>query len=192
MRKGNVLYKFLKLIYSILIKILFNPKVYGIENIPENGGIILAGNHKNAVDPVMIMNATNRRVYFMAKKELFKGFHGWIFKRIGLIKVDRSKNNPLAVIEAENLLKSGGVLGIFPEGTRNKTDDYILRFRMGTVSIAKRVNVEIVPFAIKGTYKLFRSTIQIEFGKPIDVSNLDVKEANKYLENEVINLLKKV
>lgn len=192
MEKGSILYKFLKVIYSILIKILFNPKVYGLENIPENDGIILAGNHKNAVDPVMVMNATKRRVYFMAKKEAFKGIHGWIFKRIGLIKVDRSKNNPLAIIEAEKLLNAGGVLGIFPEGTRNKTDKYILRFRFGTVSIAKRANVKIVPFAIRGKYKIFRSTVQIEFGKPIDVSNLEVEEANKYLENEVINLLKKV
>lgn len=189
--KGNILYSFLKVIYSILLKILFNPKVYGVENIPEGEGIILAGNHKCFIDPVVVMNSTKRRVYFMAKAEVFKGPIGWIFKRIGLIKVDRSKNNPLAVIEAEKILKNGEVLGIFPEGTRNKTDKEILRFRYGTVSIAKRANVKIVPFAIKGVYKVFRSNLQIEFGKPIDVINLEIEEANKLLENEVINLLRK-
>ena len=189
--KGQFLYKFLKIIYAILLKILFNPKVYGIENIPKDEGIILAGNHKNAIDPVVVMNSTKRRVYFMAKAEAFKGPVGVIFRRIGLIKVDRSKNNPLAVMEAERLLKSGGVLGIFPEGTRNRTDKEILRFRFGTVSIAKRANVKIVPFAIRGKYKVFRSNLQIEFGKPIDVKDLEIEEANKVLENEVVNLLRK-
>lgn len=189
--KGNILYKFLKVIYSILLKILFNPKVYGIENIPVDEGIILAGNHKNAIDPVVVMNSTKRRVYFMAKAEAFKGPLGWIFNRIGLIKVDRKKNNPVAVIEAEKLLNAGGVLGIFPEGTRNKTDKEILRFRYGTVSIAKRTNVKIVPFAIRGNYKVFRSNLQIEFGKPINVEKFEIEEANKILENEVINLLRK-
>lgn len=189
--KGHILYRFLKIIYAILLKILFNPKVYGVENIPNDEGIILAGNHKNAIDPVVVMNSTKRRVYFMAKAEAFKGILGIIFNKIGLIKVDRSKNNPLAVIEAEKLLKSGSVLGIFPEGTRNKTDKEILRFRYGTVSIAKRSNVKIVPFAIRGKYKIFRSNLQIEFGKPIDVINLEIEDANKLLENEVIKLLRK-
>ena len=190
-RKGNILYKILKIIYSILLKILFNPKVYGVENIPKTGGIILAGNHKNAIDPVVVMNSTKRRVHFMAKAEVFKGIPGVIFNRIGLIKVDRSRNNPLAVMEAEKLLKSGGVLGIFPEGTRNKTDKEILRFRHGTVSIAKKANVEVVPFAIRGKYKVFRSNLQIEFGKPINLENIEIEEANEILENEVINLLRK-
>ena len=189
--KGYILYKFLKVIYSILLKILFNPKIYGVENIPKEEGIILAGNHKNAIDPVVVMNATKRRVYFMAKVEAFKGPMGWIFTRIGLIKVDRSKNNPLAVKEAEELLKSGKVLGIFPEGTRNKTDKEILRFRYGAVSIAKRSKVKIVPFALKGKYRVFRSDLQIEFGKPISIENIEIEEANKILENEVINLLRK-
>ena len=190
-KKGNVLYKILKIIYSILLKILFNPKVFGKENIPKNEGIILAGNHKCAIDPVVVMNSTKRRVYFMAKAEAFKGLLGLLFKGIGLIKVDRSKNNPLAVIEAEKLLKNGDVVGIFPEGTRNKSDKPILRFRYGTVSIAKRANVKIVPFAIRGEYKLFKNNLQIEFGEPLDVSNLEIEDANKVLENEVIHLLRK-
>ena len=191
MKKGDFLYKFLKIIYSVLAKILFNPRIYGVENIPKEDGIILAGNHKNAIDPVIVMYASKRRVYFMAKAELFKGIHGIIFKRIGLIKVDRKKNNPLAVIEAEKLLNAGGVLGIFPEGTRNKTDKEILKFRYGTVSIAQKANVKVVPFAIRGEYKIFKSNLQIEFGKPICIKDLEIEESNRILENEVVQLLRK-
>ena len=128
-KKGNVLYNILKVIYAILLKILFNPKVYGVENIPLEEGLILAGNHKCFIDPVIVMNSTKRRVYFMAKAEAFKGPLGLILKGIGLIKVDRSKNNPMAVIEAEKILKERNVVGIFPEGTRNKSNKPILKFR---------------------------------------------------------------
>lgn len=190
-KKGNVLYNILKVIYAILLKILFNPKVYGVENIPLEEGLILAGNHKCFIDPVIVMNSTKRRVYFMAKAEAFKGPLGLILKGIGLIKVDRSKNNPMAVIEAEKILKERNVVGIFPEGTRNKSNKPILKFRYGAVSIAKRANVKVVPFAIRGEYRIFRNNLQIEFGKPIEVVNLEIEEANKLLENEVIKLLGK-
>jgi len=183
--KGNFLYKFVKVIYTILLKILFRPEVIGKENIPEVGPIIFAGNHIHAVDPTMVMSSTNRIVHYMAKEELFKGLHGILFRKIGLIKVYRSKSNPQAVIEAENILKNGGTIGIFPEGTRNKSKEELLKFRHGTVRIAKNANVKIVPFAIKGKYKLFRKSVKIEFGKPIDVSNMEIEEANNYLRNEV-------
>jgi len=187
----NYLYKICKVIYTFLLKILFRPKTFGLENIPKEGSLIFAGNHKHAVDPTLVMSNTNRIVHFMAKEELFKGLHGLIFKNIGLIKIHRNKSNPHAIIEAEKILNSGGTIGVFPEGTRNKTDKELLKFRSGTVVIAKKANAKILPFAIKGKYRLFRRGLQIEFGKPIDVSNMEIEEANEYLRNEVLRLLRK-
>lgn len=187
----NYLYKICKLIYSFLLKILFRPKVYGTENIPKEGSLIFAGNHKHALDPIVVMSNTNRVVHYMAKEELFKGLHGIIFEKIGLIKIHRNRSNPLAVIEAENILKQGGTIGVFPEGTRNRTENELLKFKHGTVVIAKKTNTKIVPFAIKGKYKLFRKGIIIEFGKPIDTSKMELEEANEYLRNEVLKLLRK-
>ena len=187
----NHLYKICKIIYSVLLKILFRPTVYGIENIPKEGSLIFAGNHRHALDPIVVMSNTNRVVHYMAKEELFKGLHGIIFEKIGLIKVHRNKSNPLAVIEAENILKEGGTIGVFPEGTRNRTANELLKFKHGTVVIAKKTNTKIVPFAIKGKYKLFRKGVIIEFGKPIDVRKMELEEANEYLRNEVLKLLRK-
>ena len=164
MKENKVLYKFLKIICGLLLKILYRPKVIGKGNIPEKGGVIFAGNHRHAFDPVVVMANTKRLVHFMAKESLFKGFHGILFKSIGLIKVYRTRKNPLAVIEAEGILKNGGAVGIFPEGTRNKTNEELLKFRHGAVAIAKQANSKIVPFAIKGKYKLFRKGLSIEFG----------------------------
>ena len=190
MKEKNIVYYLIKPIYTILLKIIFRPKVIGKENIPAEGALIFAGNHKHAVDPTMVMMSTDRIVHYMAKEELFKGLHGILFRKIGLIKIHRGKSNPQAVIEAENILNAGGTIGIFPEGTRNKGKDELLKFRYGAVRIAQKTGSPILPFAIKNKYKIFRRSVVIEFGRPIDVSNMDINEANEYLINEVLKLLR--
>lgn len=190
-KEKNYMYSLLKPIYSILLKIIFRPRVVGKENIPKEGALIFAGNHKHAVDPTMVMMSTDRIVRFMAKEELFKGLHGIIFNKMGLIKVRRGKSNPQAVMEAEDILNSGGTVGIFPEGTRNKGKEELLKFRHGTVAIAKKTNTLIIPFAIRNKYKIFRKSVVLEFGKTIDVSKMELEEANEYLRSEVLKLLRK-
>ena len=190
-KEKNVVYHIIKPIYTILIKIIFRPKVIGKENIPKDGALIFAGNHKHAVDPTMVMMSTKRIVHYMAKEELFRGLHGILFKNIGLIKVYRGRSNPNTVIEAENVLNKGCTIGIFPEGTRNKSTEELLKFRHGAVAIAKKTGTPILPFAIKNKYKIFRKSVVLEFGKPIDVSNMETEEANEYLKNEVLKLLRK-
>jgi len=191
MKENKLLYKTLKIIIGTLLKILYRPKAYGTENITKEGPIIFAGNHKHAFDPVVVMTHTDRIVHYMAKESIFKGLHGKILESIGIIKVYRTKSNPTAVIEAEQILKQGGTVGIFPEGTRNKTDQELLKFRHGAVAIAKKANSPIIPFAIKGEYKLFRKGLIIEFGKPVDVSEMEIEEANDVIRNEVLKLLRK-
>ena len=191
MKENKLLYKTCKLIYKSLLKVLYRPTAIGIENIPEEGPVIFAGNHRHAFDPVVVMTHTKRFVHYMAKESLFKGVHGFLFKQIGLIKVYRTRNNPEAIASAVELLKNGGTLGIFPEGTRNRTEEELLRFKHGAVTIAKQSGSKIVPFAIKGEYKLFSNKLIIEFGKLVDVNNMELEEANDYIRNEVLNLLRK-
>lgn len=187
----KLLYKICKCLYKVLLKILYRPKVYGKENIPKEGSLILAGNHIMAVDPTLVMSSTNRIVHYMAKEELFKGFHGWLFKKIGLIKIDREKSNVASILKAEEILKEGGTIGIFPEGTRNKTSNELLKFKLGAVKMAKETGTKIQPFAIRGQYKLFKKGVELEFGKPIDITNMETNEANDYLKNEILKLLRK-
>ena len=67
MKERKIIYSFFKLIYIPLLTILYRPKFYGKENIPKDGSIVIAGNHKHAVDPVVVMTSTKRIVHFMAK-----------------------------------------------------------------------------------------------------------------------------
>ena len=191
MKENQKLYKAAKAIYSTLLKILYRPKAYGVENIPKEGAIIFAGNHRHAFDPIVVMTHTNRIVHYMAKESLFKGIHGKIFESIGLIKVHRNKSNPVAVMEAQEILQQGGTVGIFPEGTRNRTNQELLKFKHGAVAIAKETKSKIVPFAIRGKYRLFKKGLSIEFGSPVDVSQMEIEEANDYVRNEVLNIFRK-
>ena len=191
-KEPNYLYKILKVIYTFLLKILFRPTVIGKENIPKEGAVIFAGNHICAIDPVVVMSSTDRIVRYIAKKELFKGLHGIIFKKIGLIPVYRDRANPLAIEEAEKVLNNGGTIGIFPEGTRNRTKEELLPLRKGCVRIAQKTQSTIVPFAIRGNYKLFRKGIILEFGIPMKVEkDIEIEKANEILKKEIINLLRK-
>ena len=192
MKENKVFYGFLKCIYASLVTILYNPKVYGKENIPKDGPIVFAGNHRHAFDPVVVMTYTNRFVHYMAKETLFKGIFGFLLRQIGIIKVYRTRNNPLAIEEAENVLNEGGTIGIFPEGTRNKElKEDLLKFKRGAVVIAQNSGSKIVPFYINGQYKIFRRTLELHFGKPIDVSGMTIDDANNYLREEVLKLIRK-
>ena len=168
-KEDKPLYYFLRNLANVLLRILYRPKKINKENIPQEGPIILAGNHVNAIDPVMVITSTKRLVHYMAKESLFKGIHGWIFKKVGTIKVHRNKSNPVAVMEAEDILKHGGAVGIFPEGTRNRTNEDLLKFRHGAVSIAKKTNSKIIPFAIRGKYKIFRND-RVKAAEPLHLT----------------------
>ena len=115
---------------------------------------------------------------------------GWLFKRMAIIPVDRKKRNKEAVKEAIDVLKDNGVIGIFPEGTFNNTEYLVRKFKMGAVKMAHDSNKKIVPFAIIGSYKLFRKNVKVIFGKPYKIKNKsDLKNENIILMNKVIDLL---
>lgn len=175
-------------ILSVFFKLFFHPKIIGRENIPEAGGVILAGNHRHIFDPCMPIISTKRPVHYMAKKELFSGIFGWFFKLAGCIPVDRGHDNTLAKNEAIKVLEEGKVLGIFPEGTRNKTNDILLPFKYGAVSMSKKTNAYIVPFAITGKYKLFNNDLTIKFGKAF-IASSDLDEANNLLSDRIKGLI---
>ena len=172
------------------MKFLFHIEIIGSENIPKDEGIILAGNHKSNFDCFLLISSTKRTIRFLAKKELMDKC-GWLFRRMAIIPVDRKRKNKQAVNEAVEVLKENGVIGIFPEGTFNKTEYIVRNFKIGAVKIASDANKKIVPFAIVNNYKLFRKSVKIIFGKPYRIKNKsDLKFENVILMNKVIDLLK--
>ncbi|MBW8806632.1 MAG: 1-acyl-sn-glycerol-3-phosphate acyltransferase [Catenulisporales bacterium] len=180
-------YQAAKLIVEPLVKLLYRPRVEGLENIPATGAAILAANHLSFSDSFFIPIVVPRHVTFIAKSEYFdaRGLRGlwnkYFYARFaGAVRVDRSgsRNATTAALDgAVAVLQRGGLFGIYPEGTRSP-DGKLYRGRTGIAEIALRTGTPIIPIGIIGTDRiqppgkklprLGRVTIRI--GAPIDLT----------------------
>ena len=188
--KGEFGYRLLTPLMRLLFRLYYNPTIINKEVIPKDGPILIVGNHKHIYDQCLTIMATKRTIHYMAKKEYFDSKLAWFFKFVGCISVNRSIHDKEATKQALDILKSGGAIGLFPEGTRNKTKDkLLLPFKFGAVSMASKTNATIVPFGITGDYKFRSKNLTIKYGKPFKVENMTLEEANNKLFEEVKNLI---
>ena len=182
-------YKVFKPILSPIFKLYYNPRIENKEYLQQDGPIVVVGNHKHIMDQCLVIIATKRIIHYMAKKEYFDGKMAWFFKATGCISVDRSIHDSNAKNKALEVLKNEGAIGLFPEGTRNKTKAKLLPFKYGAVSMAKKTNATIIPFGIVGDYKFRSKNLKIKFGKPFKVGEMSLEEANAKLEKIVLELI---
>ena len=192
------MYKFLIVLFNGIIRILFNYKVEGLENLPTDGSYILACNHRTFIDPVFIACAVKRRCSFIAKKELFNNkIIGAFFSWIGAFPVDRGTGDTNALEKAVEDIKSGKPFVIFPEGTRTKTGK-LGRGKSGVAVIAGNANADLVPVAVCYEGKLcFRKKVTLKFGEIIpyedfqitDNDRKQIRSAVKKIMSEIAGLL---
>lgn len=190
-------YKVARAIVWVLIKILFKIEIKGLENIPEDGGFILASNHRSLPDPAFIAVKLKPRVYFMAKKELFWWPFSVIIRALGAFPVKRGEGDHGAMDTATNIMRSGKILGIFPEGTRSKSGEP-LRPKSGVAIIAKETKADVLPVGIHFEGKLrFRSKVTVTYGKLIKFEELEldgdtapsaIKKASRLIMDRIIEL----
>lgn len=183
------LYPILRFMFSPLFKLLYRPTIVGKENIPDNGSLVIVCNHKHAMDPIMIALTTKRTIHYLAKKEIFIGPLKYFFKAVGTLPVDRGNRsgNEGIINEAENMLNNGGIIGLFPEGTRNKSKEFLLPLKKGCIHFAKNTNSKILPIYIDGKYKFFRKSLVVKVGKPYKVKK-DIDEELDILKNKFYEL----
>ena len=179
-----ILYRITRPIITSLFKIIYRPEIIGKENIPKEGKIVLAGNHTNNFDCLLLISSTKRTIHFLAKDELVKGAKKIIFKNMGIIPVNRKIHDSKSLEKAKEILNEEKVIGIFPEGTFCKIKGDILPFKIGAVKMSYDTNSKLVPFTIKGEYKPLKKGLKLEFYKPMKI------EADLTKENE--KLMKKI
>ncbi|MGW0878894.1 lysophospholipid acyltransferase family protein [Streptomyces sp. NPDC002671] len=153
---------------------LWKPRVIGAWRMPATGPVILAVNHSHNIDGPMVMGVSPRPTHFLIKKEAFVGPLGSFLTGIGQLKVDRTAADRAAISQALGVLEAGGVLGIFPEGTRGEGD--FASLRSGLAYFAVRGEAPIVPVAVLGSAERrgrlvkalppLRSRVDIVFGEP--------------------------
>ena len=160
---------FYVLFYPIFRIIFHRIKVCGLENVPEGAALICA-NHSHYSDPFILAYgiAHGKKMYYMAKKELFKvPVVGWFIKLVGAFPVDRNNSDITSVKTAIRHLKDGDKVVIFPEGHRIETGDAVAA-KGGAIMIASRTKVPIVPVFMPRKRHLF-STVRVYVGEAYDV-----------------------
>lgn len=188
-----MLYSFLKCILPMMFKIVYRTEVHGQENIPKEGGVIIAANHISLWDPPFLGAFCPRRVSFMAKKELFENpVFASIITKLGAFPVNRGAADRAAIKTALNILEEGKCLGLFPEGTRSKSGK-LGEPEAGVGLIAYKANVPIVPAAITGTNEkgLFPK-FTIRFGKPIPAGDPKDKKLMATLPTQIMADIQKL
>ncbi len=171
--KSRPLYSVVRPLAGLITKTKYRINYIGAENLPEGGGFILAANHISALDPVIVSVGCDKTMHFMAKDELFKNkLIGWAMSQLNAFPVDRTKFDEDAINYAVTLVKNGGILGIFPEGTRSP--DYTPQKGKGGVCyIAKMCKCDVVPVSIYTCDEAKTGTrLTVRYGKPIKHEDL--------------------
>ncbi len=157
------------------MKLLYALSIEGAERIPDEGPVIIAPNHKSFWDAFFVAAATKRPIRFMGKSELFEGRAGAMLIRLGAFPVRRGSSDAEALETARQILLDGGVLALFPEGTRVRDPQLLGEPHKGAARLALETGATVVPCAITGTEKLFAGPlprpgrVRVSFGEPIPV-----------------------
>jgi 1-acyl-sn-glycerol-3-phosphate acyltransferase len=159
-----------------LLRPLWKVRLHGAEHVPAAGPVIFAGNHTGFLDGPMIVGLSPRPVHFMVKQEMFRGPLDPALRWLGQISVDRAGTDRAAVVAALGVLEQGGVLGVFPEGTRSSGDFDTMH--NGLAYFALRSRAPVVPVACLGSGERgrtigalprLRARLDVVYGPPLDL-----------------------
>lgn len=188
-QKSERVYNLCRPVMGLIFKLYYNPTIINARYIPKEGPCIIAGNHKHALDPVLVDSGTKRAVHTLAKKDLHDSCFGWFYRAFGTIPVDlRAAHNKEALDTSIEYLKQGALINLSPEAQRNFTTKILLPFKYGAVVMNRRANCKIVPYSITGDYVFRSKNLKIVFGPPMDLADKTIEEANQILY-ETIKLM---
>ena len=174
------LYRFLKSVLPSTLGRYLHLQVEGVENVPDRAPAILASNHLSFIDSVTLPIALPRPMYYLGKAEYFDSWRTrWFFAGVGTVPIRRTggSSSEAALDTGVEILRSGDLVGIYPEGTRSP-DGRLYRGKTGPIRMALKAEVPIIPVGIIGTdiaqppgnYGIRRHPVTIRYGRPLDVS----------------------
>ena len=189
-------YWLVKAVVAPILRLLFRPYVTGAENLPAEGGAILAGNHTTFLDNLIIPLVVPRKVTFLAKSDYFTGggvkgkMQKSFFSGVGMIPIDRSGGaaSEAALRTGLQVLRSGELLGLYPEGTRSP-DGRLYRGKTGVARMALEVGVPVIPVGLIGMFALQPAgrrwpklgKVEVRVGRPLDFSRYAGMEGDRFV-----------
>ena len=174
MGQSKVLYRVGQAVCRPIMKVFYRYKFINNNSIPHEGAYIIASNHMSFSDPVLLGLSQRRRLFFMAKQELFKNkFFAGLIRALGAFPVERGAGDGKAIKTGEDLIKEGNVMTIFIEGGRTKTGKF-MRPRSGCALVAQQMQVPVIPacITITGNPKHRFAKRVIHFGDPLTPQQL--------------------
>jgi len=190
---SRLLYGIVRALLVPFFRFWFRLRIVGAEHIPESGAAVITPNHKSFWDSFFIGAATTRHVRFMGKVELFEAPYGPLLVALGAFPVRRGQSDAVAHETARIILDQGGLLSLFPEGTRVREPDELGAPHRGAARLAIEAGAPLVPAAITGTDHLWLGPVprpkrvQLSFAEPVPVSELEAtpEAAARLLEEQV-------
>jgi 1-acyl-sn-glycerol-3-phosphate acyltransferase len=171
------------------LRVYFRMSLVGREHVPDEGGVILASNHRSFLDPFVVGAWLGRPVFFVAKKELFdRRFAGWFLNCLGAFPIKRGESDEESVETAKQILARGDALVIFPEGTRIR-EGSLGRAKRGVGRLALETGAPVIPVAVHGTDRARRGwrirpvKVKVRYGRPLTFPR--VEDASRSLATEV-------
>lgn len=193
----SVVWKCLQVFSRIVSARMFDLKVYGMDNVPREGGVLLLSNHQSYLDPVLLAVKLHRPMSYLAKASLFKNkYFAWLITSLNAFPIKQGTGDRAAIEEMIRRLKQGYLLNVFPEGHRTK-DGEIGPIQRGVVLVLRKAPVPIVPVVIDGSFqawplkqKLFRShRIRVVYGPALHFDGLKSEALIELIERTLKTML---
>jgi 1-acyl-sn-glycerol-3-phosphate acyltransferase len=175
--RASTLYHVIRAVLSPLLNAVYRPWTEGMEHVPDRGPAILASNHLSFLDSIFLPCVVERPIYFLGKSDYFSGWKRHFFENVGVMPVHRQGGDAgeASLRKGAEILNSGRVLGIYPEGTRSP-DGRLYRGKTGPVRLALRTGAPVVPVAMMGTFEILPPgtsvpkirRVGLRFGPPLD------------------------
>lgn len=167
------LHDFARWIGSWLFYGLFRLRVRGMEHLPTSGPVVVVANHSSMLEGPLLFGLLPRRTVFLIKQEMFRGVLGWALRRIGQLSVRRGEPDRTPLLGAVRVLRAGGVVGVFPEGSRGAGD--VANAQHGAAWLARSGGAVVLPVACRGTgrpdgtRRRFRPVVDVLVGRPFEL-----------------------
>ena len=184
MNPPHPLWKLAQTMVRIGTSVVLDLKVYGHENVPDEGGALMISNHQSYLDPAILGAQLRRPMSYLAKSDLWENpLFGWLISHLYAFPVRQGAGDVGAIKETINRLREGHLLNIFPEGSRTE-DGKLLPIQPGVALVIRRAGVPVVPAVVDGSFNAWpkgqllpgRHPVRVLFGKPMRMDHMKPKE----------------